>query len=356
MNEQGVRKFLLAVGVDPKDMVSARGWINCPCILAPYTHGAGRDEHPSFGVSIGEGRSVYYCFGCSPKAQLLEGLLHNIFIMSGEYPWEAAKIFIHEENWGEEDGPLPVPDRWLDFKGAIDPLPMEIISLFPLIQWRKNTSTASACKEYLDGRGVPEWVQNMYGVRIDLKRSCLVFSLTDPSGRIFMLRERSIKEKKMWTVSPDIAAESMGFKIKEYVGFKAEESSLSIDSKNIEFPKLRDVGAWFGMHLINWSKPVMLVEGEIKVMRLAALGFFNAIGSATSSVSEAQIDAVSSPVTYMGYDADKAGALAHHRITERIKDRTVLYELDWSLVGRKDPDELKNKGELERVLKNARPI
>jgi len=33
-----------------------------------------------------------------------------------------------------------------------------------------------------------------------------------------------------------------------------------------------------------------------------------------------------------------------------------MFELDWSVVGRKDPDELKNKGELTEVMKNARAI
>ncbi len=331
MNESGVRKFLMALGVSQSQIRIARGWANAPCPMAPWTHGSGIDEHPSFGISVSDGRSVAYCFGCLPKAQQLEGLLHNIFIMSKEYPWEAAGVFIQEENHSSElqEG---VPDIWSHVPARPEPLPKSILKLFPLLQWNDD-SVASACKEYLIGRGIPEWVWNMYQVRYDPKRSCLVFPMTDITGRIFILRERSIREKKMWTVSPNL------------VGFG-----------NIEFPKLKDSGVWFGMHLVRWSKPVMLVEGEIDTMRLAVLGEFNSIASATSSVSEAQIDALPATTIYLGYDADNAGALAHQRIAERIKDKAVMFELDWSDVGRKDPDELANKRELEVVMKKAKNV
>jgi hypothetical protein len=331
MNEQGVRKFLLALGVSQGTIRSSKGWVNCGCPMAPYTHGSGIDEHPSFGISISEGRSVSYCFGCQPKAQQLEGLLHNIWVMSKEYPWEAADVFVHEENH-EGEIHASVPDVWSEIKINPNPLPKEVLRLFPLLQIPRGSDVASACKNYLIRRGIPEWVQNMYQVRYDPKSGCVVFSLTDSSGRIFVMRERAFPEKRMWTVN------------EKFTGIE------------LDYPKLNDIGVWFGMHLVNWARPVMLVEGEIKVMRLAALGEFNAVASCTSSISDAQIDALHAITLYLGFDADKAGALAHHRIVERLKDRAVMFELDWSVVGRKDPDELKNKRELEIVMKEARAI
>lgn len=332
MLEPGVRRFLASIGVPSEKMRRSKDWINCQCPLAKWTHGSGMDEHPSFGISISEGRSVWYCFGCMPKAQLLEGLLHNIFITSGEYPREAAQVFVEEE--GAEEVPQQViPDGWADMKEAVEPLPKSVIKQFPILQWTKHNIDAIACKQYLVKRGVPEWVQNLYQVRFDPERGCLTFPLTDLAGRIFVLRERSILEKKLWTVSSEM-----------------------MKMPGVKFPSLRDSGVWFGMHLINWSKPVLLVEGEIKVMRLATLGEFNAIASATSSVSETQIDVLSGAVFYLGYDTDKAGALAHSRIAERIGRRVALFELDWSVVGITDPDELKNKNDLRKVMEGKRQL
>lgn len=340
MREESVKRFLSSLGVPVAKIKVSRHWTNAPCPFAQWTHGSGVDEHPSFGISISnDGRSTWFCFGCHPKASLLEGLLHDIFVATGEYPWEAADIFIRSENHGE-GVVASIPDIWSDVQVDVAPIPKRVLRLFPLLQ-NSNDVDAIACKNYLIKRGVPIWVQNMYGVRYDPRMASLVFPLTDSSGRVFMLRERSIKEKKLWTVS------------KEYV-----EKFFHLDGlSESDFPRLTESGVWFGLHLIDWAKPVILVEGEIKVMRLAALGEFNSIGATTASVSASQIDAVPATIIYLGFDADKAGALAHHKIIERMKGRKVLlFELDWSLVGRKDPDELENKRELEIVMKGAKKI
>jgi len=113
-------------------------------------------------------------------------------------------------------------------------------------------------------------------VRYDPERKCLTFAMTDPSGRIFILRERGFPEKRLWTVNEKVTG------------------------VEFDYPTLKGAGVWFGMHLVNWAKPVLLVEGEIKTMRLTALGEFNSIASATSSVTEAQMDALSATTLYLG--------------------------------------------------------
>lgn len=329
MREEGIKRFLSAVGVKWSDMRTARKWVNCPCVMAQWMHSSGTDERPSFGVSISnDGPSTFYCFGCHAKATRLEGLLHNIFIMSGEYPWDAAEIFLREENHRSGEPAFEVPDVWSDVRIPPEPLPVSVTSLFPVLQWL-DSDPAIACRKYLLGRGIPEWVQNLYQVRFDPKRSCLVFPMTDISGRIFILRERAITKKMMWTVSPAI------------VGLESE------------FPKLSEVGVWFGMHMVKWSQPVILVEGEIDLLRLVALGQNNVIASATSSVTDAQLDALSSTTLFLGYDSDLAGSHAHSKIIKYIGERAVLFELKWDLVGKKDAGELRTKKELEEVMKGA---
>lgn len=47
-------------------------WLNASCPFAPYSplHRNGTDSHPSFGVTVSEGRSGYQCFTCNTKGNL----------------------------------------------------------------------------------------------------------------------------------------------------------------------------------------------------------------------------------------------------------------------------------------------
>lgn len=335
MREEAVYRFLEIIGVPRERMQKSRQWVNAPCPLAPWMHSAGVDSRPSFGVSVSEEqRSVYFCFGCSPEPKRLEGLLHNLFLMRG-YPHEAAAFFAHEENFTEpvEDVRVSVPDAWtvetVRMPGA---LPPSIFNLYPLLQWSQGL-TANACRMYLENeRKLARWACHSFGVRFDPKRRAVVFPLTDASGKIFVLRERSEEQKEMWTVNELVSG----------VPFN--------------YPKLKDVGAWFGMHLVNWSKPVLLVEGEIDALRAATLGYANVIASATSSVTDAQLSALCGAVYWLGYDNDKAGAKAHSKIASYLTGKAHLFELDWSLVSRKDAGALKSSEELREVLSNAHTI
>lgn len=342
MREEGVKKFLEALGQDRVGMFPERGWINTRCPLAPYTHAGGADIRPSFGVHINDsGPSVYWCFGCSPKGNHLGRLIHNLWIADGRYPYEAARIYAMEEFFGlhADDENIPLPDRWIikPHKQA-EQLPIKVLKKYPLLQ-RGDDYQSRRIKQWLTSdRGVPEWVQNMCQLRYHYDGQSVIFPMTDTRGRIFVLRERQWKEKSMWTVSPRLA------------GFP-----------EMEFPKLRDVGAWFGMELIDWSKPVMLVEGEIDAMRLMALGFLNTIASCTSSVSDAQIDALTPhTLLILGFDADKGGNFAMNRVYDRLKSKQVpMAVADWSVVRKpcsesdcKDPGDLPDKDALSVVLEN----
>jgi hypothetical protein len=345
MREEAIKQLLEALGIDRIHMSTDRGWVNSPCPLAPYTHAGGADIRPSFGVSINDdAQSVYWCFGCSPKGRRLDWLLHSIFVADGRYPKEAARIFAREELWGiEEDAPptAKTPDRWTEVPPKqIDPLPPKVLKKYPLLQG-SNDYEARRIRTWLEvQRGIPEYIQNLYRLRYHYSSQSVVFPLTDSKGNIFLMRERLRKEKRIWTVSPDTS------------GFP-----------NMDFPKLRDVGVWFGMMLIDWSSPVLLVEGEIDVMRLAALGFFNAIGSATSSVTDSQIRSLTATSSLLlGYDADKAGNFARSRVADQLAGKIQMYDLDWTLATKedgtpcKDPGDLPDRDQLLIVLQEIQKI
>jgi len=326
MRKEAVKEFLVALGVDESDIqVSRRGWVQCRCPLAPYTHSGGVDSHPSFGIYADEDKeSVYCCFGCSPDPHKLGRLLHNLFVVSGSYPFEAARVLLRHESGGES-GVVEIKDIW---KGGvrdekeIRPLPARALKRFPLLA-RATGFEARRCREFLEERGIDRWTQAACRLRYSEYESAVVFPLVDRDGAIFCLRKRSRKKKYFRTVT-------------------AEEMKLSEDS----VPTTGTVGVWFGMHLVDWRRRVILVEGEIDCMRLMSLGLDNVIASATSSVSTAQINALTARIVWMGYDADKAGKLAHKRISEMLGGKTILYELDWSVAKKKDGSPCKDPGDL----------
>lgn len=354
MTEESIIRFLIGLGI-PRDEIYPRDeWVNCGCPLAPWTHAGGADSRPSFGVRINdEGLSYWYCFGCSPKGKTLSKLIHQLFVVTGRYPWTSAQTFAEDEIHYHSDEALTKlkpRDHWKlpeETVREVQPLPPEVIRQYPLLQNAKGFE-ARRCREFLQEERliIPTFAYQL-GVRYDPDNRCLIFPLTDIKGRIFMLRSRSRVEKAIWTINPKKA------------GYP-----------NLVFPRLREVGVWFGMHLIDWRRPVMAIEAELDVARLHTLGYFNVIASATSSVTDAQIDSLCMARTIiLGYDADRAGSNTHKRIIERVNKRSTIFEVDWS-VGRKHPRFRKNKtdgcckdagdllddAELRRVLDKRRNV
>lgn len=353
MKSGSIKKFLVALGSDIDSIVDNDEWINARCPMAPYTHAGGADTRASFGVAVNnEGPSYYYCFGCMPEGRRLNWVLHNMFVASGRYPIEAARIFSAQEIYdesGEDKDDMAPPERW---EGSVvkeeKPLPAKVLKKFPLLQSGRGYE-ARRCKEYMrDERGIPVWVQNMYRVRFNEHRSTIVFPLTDRAGSVFVMRERSRKEKSIWTVS----AKSTGM-------------------NDVSWPRLRDAGVWFGMFLVDWRRPIITVEGEFDAMRLAVLGYqipeFNAsniIASATSSLTDAQIDAVAASCRswILGFDDDKGGEFACNRVLDRVGDRVNLFRMKWGLADNKDgnpckdPGELPNADEAVKVIRGMEPV
>jgi hypothetical protein len=344
MREDSIFRFLITLGVEERTIESARGWVNCPCPMAEWTHGSGADERPSFGIRINdEGVSHYYCFGCMPEGRRVDWLLHNIYIMTGSYPFEAAEIFAEEEIHYDEDAKPPkIVDNW---KGELmvppNPLPPEVFTQYQLLQYGKGFE-AKRCIEFLEEeRRIPRHLAFMYKVRYDDHNSSLIFPLTDYDGGIYLMRARSRKEKSIWTMN------------NRKCGFP-----------NLEFPRLRDVGAWFGMWLVDWRKPVLAIETEMDVMVCRSFGHENVVAAATSSITEAQMDTVMrAPTVILGFDADKAGEHACKRFTEHARGKVGLMRVDWSqgdahelASACTDPGDLADKESFDFCMQNAEVI
>lgn len=328
MNAENIKEFLYSLRVPITSMRETKDFVNSKCPLAFFSHKSGEDRNPSFGIKISENESYYYCFTCSPYPQRLIRLVHNYWLMHGKYPIEAAKILMTENT---DQIIHPRKDQWEEIKKDPIPLAKYVVNQFPQIRY-ETYGKAIQCKRYLEKRGIPEWVYNYCGVRFDPKYGSLIFPLTNCKGEIFMLRARSIARKKMWTISPDI---------------------MNLDYK---FPRLSDVGLFFNSHLIDRTKPTMIVESELDVMRLIALGYFNAIASATSGITQEQINAINSGIVILGMDTDKSGRKGNIRVMKALREKAMMYVADWGMIGKKDAGELKNREELDIVLNNLRSL
>lgn len=333
MTRDSIHQLLRAIGI--REYTDAEHWVNCTCPFARWRHGSGQDTRPSFGISVNDlGVSVYSCFGCMDKAKAIPSLLPALFLMTGTYPWAAAKIIMESGALTLDEILQPGPWERPEGERREEPIPREVFVKFPLLR-ASNSMTAISAARWIGkplsekGRGIPTWVQNYFGLRVDEDRDAVVFPLTNHRGRIYLMRERRVGTKEIWTVSPDIAG-----------------------VYGMEFARLKDVGVWFGLHLLDWNKPVMLVEGEFDAMRIFALGFRNVVASTTSSVTEAQIDAIRSDSIILGYDPDKAGEKARERITKHIGGKAIIRIADWTRVGRKDGGALGSKEELREVMNN----
>lgn len=340
MTEEGIYLFLQTLAIDTDKIKKSKDWLMMTCPLAFHTHEGGKDNHPSFFISIAEDRpSVWHCFGCTEKPRSLIALLHDFWLMTGKYPYDAANIYSQYETHSESDGfdKIIYTDIWNNYSPrAVDPLPFnDVISKFPTLQ-STNSANAKKCKEYLRSRGIADHIFNMCKVRYDGGLN-LVFPFTDIMNDIYILRMRNIVKKKIWTVT-----------------------SSPTKFSDIDFPTIKDAGVFFGMELVDFSRPIMIVEAPISAMRLMTLGCFNVMASGTSMITRTQVRAVFSDSIVSGFDADVAGRKANKRVKNMIGNDIILSEVDWSIVNDgcgkpcNDPGDLLNKKDLIKVLRNKK--
>lgn len=339
MTEEGIYLFLSALGIDTSKIKKSNDgkWLSMICPIAFHTHHYGEDKHPSFFISIAdEGPSFYNCFGCSDQGRQLIRLLQNMWLMTGDYPHLAAKIYTQYEIHDlEEEKLFEYIDIWDTYKPLKkEPLPEKVIDKYPLLQ-TVFTKNALNCKKYLLSRGIPENIWSSCKVRYDVEKNNLVFPFTNILGEVYMLRVRSIAEKKIWTISQSIP-----------------------EFSDVQFPTIRDVGIFFGMEFVDFSKAVIIVEAPIDGMRLKALGCSNVVASGTSMITYEQVHSICSESIIMGFDNDLAGEKARKRVLKYIGEDIIVSDLKWSLVNSikekpcKDAAELVCKKDLIKVLKN----
>lgn len=185
MDEPDIRYLLHAVQVDLSRVAYTGGrnttrWMNIRCPFAPWRHQGGRDNTPSFGVTINEdGRSHYKCFSCQSKGRLAQLPSQLGALRKRDYSeqrrwaemqelqasisrplpnWEDADPVEAEKHNAHYNGPGTVEEagypratghpylraRGIDFRATLlcdlryDPRPWERRILFPVYGWDES--------------------------------------------------------------------------------------------------------------------------------------------------------------------------------------------------------------------------
>lgn len=344
MKEQAVFNFLQAIGAEkitPKD-----NWIMASCPLASVNHESGKDNHPSFGISISDdSNSIWRCFTCNQEPQSLEFLLHKIWLLSKKYPKEAAIILSQNKPSGESQkkSNIEAYDKWsAHYLNADKPyLPDYIANFFAKLS-ESNTDTALKLKKYLSvTRAINPSTISLFDIKFLDGADYLIFPLQDGHRRTQSFHARNIHEKKIFVFN------------RKFFDEKEEGPP---------FPTPKTLGMWFGLKNLKATDPVLITEGALDAMKVATFGFNNVVASMTAGVTKAQISVLQAPYYVIGFDADAAGKTATKKLISKLRQahgRVPISVVDWSLISYngkpcKDACDIKSKKDFERILNHAR--
>ena len=334
MNRRTVKEFLQTITND--ELVDQGTWVMTKCPMAFYTHAEGTDNSPSFGISVsGDSESVYYCFSCSEKVRSLLWLIQNLWLMSGEYPLDAAKVYMSGKTMETQRVTVGYKDVWKDKKVIIPKaIPDDVLENFPVVSEDDNYINYKV-KKYLVGRGIPFSTQLYFGVRYCEERKSMLFPYTLADGKVYSLQQRQVDVKMIYFTTPKM-----------------------VQRTDLIFSTIKESGAWFGLDKADVKKPVTIVEGAIDAMRLYSLGVKNVIASCNANVTKKQFTMLTFPKIYLGYDMDKAGMKARRIVIKQLLGTVQLIDLDWNFAKKvtgelcEDPGDLPNAVELLKVIKN----
>lgn len=329
MNKENLLLFLEELGADR--ITNGGEWLNASCPLAKYKHSKGTDRKPSFGVSINDNsESFYKCFTCNIDPKPLSNILHEIWRYSGEYPYELSKLFSKMEVFTDglkNDVVEPYKDHWIQSvtDKCFDIIPWSVVDCF-----NKCSRDVKWAHQYLINRGISEKTYTRFDIRVT-KTHDLLLLYTNLYGSVMIMEYKSTLQKRVAMFKP------------EHIGISG-----------VSFPTKKDSGCLFGLHLVDWKKPLLIVEGAIDCMRAYEMGFHNVIATGGTGVTKAQAKQIHSHNVIVGFDTDDAGRQGARRVKKLLDPTTTIWFADWSLIDKKDPAEIRKKSEFEYVMENLK--
>lgn len=156
------------------------------CPFAPWTHRSGRDENPSFAVSIDPKRPQFYnCFSCHAKGLLATIILDLKALGAAAYYGDRFTAFAHalsENILTASPYSAHVPRKRSEtYLFSED-------TLARLCTWNKAVDAA----QYLRGRQVSHYVRRFLDLRWDDKERRIIFPIRDAHQHLVGLHGRAI--------------------------------------------------------------------------------------------------------------------------------------------------------------------
>ena len=313
MGKKELINLIRALGILPLDIRD--NWVQVSCPLAETNHVSKQDSNPSAGFSINNnGPSTFHCFVCGTRS--IESILNT-------YRWKKGVDLIGDYVRNEVQADVEVGYRE-KFQAKKEPIPVpnEILDKFePIVN----------AGEYLLKRGIDINIARQHGLLY-----CRRFVTT---------------QNKIWKNAVLVPIRDTDYKT-YWIHFRSVDSKFFWHGKPAHFGLEKEWGkhtTFFGMEHLDITKTIVIVEGAFDVLRLKTLGLKNVIGThgGISHKSE-KLNRLKNLSIISGFDADEPG-LNFHKAIERFFGKPIR-RLDWSLVGCKDPGELKSKEDLQKVL------
>jgi DNA primase len=228
-------------------------WVTCSCIFAPWKHWGGKDNTPSFGISVDmTGVSKCNCFTCGSTGDLFD-LFMELRGLNREEEYydvnfkEILQLIATEEN-EEDDFDLDLPD-YEDILSAKKGKPL---NEFPE-EWLQSFF---ACPDhpYLKERGVSFKTAKDLDIRYDgaLKRVC--FPIRTTQGVLAGMQGRAIEK-----------THPLRYKLYDYKG------KFNPD-------------VWGNESGVNLSEPLIITEGFFDLTKIYGV-YENVVASLTSKIT-----------------------------------------------------------------------
>jgi len=242
MRYERVKYYCQKLGIKLVGGVSASGWVQATCPLAPFTHESGGDTRPSFGICCdNKKRSHYYCFACGHK-----GSLSNLC-------FEMARAY-NKPEWVELGNAIEKEENTLIEETFLDDLPeweqpKEEKEILHIVDKKE------AFKRYLSFLWSSEAVNYFRNVR----------HFDDSWGAWAELRWDE-KEKRILFPIYNID--------KQLLGFNGRAIYPDIQPKTRDYEGLQKRKVLLGEHLLKSDKQnyVIITEGPFDYLRLRSYG------------------------------------------------------------------------------------
>lgn len=316
MNPAQIKKFCQALKIKG-DFSPKAGWVQTHCALAPWRHQSGKDRNPSCGIKIKEnGVSNFFCFSCSAAGELYD-MVFELKQLSGNdpmYDFKTAFRLCNEEEESANDLVLPGEDTDDQHEEHLHYFSEEVLESYPDC-WRAEDANL-----YCQSRLIPVWVQKELQLKFDPIERRVIFPVRDFAGHLVGMHGRAV-DKEVQPV---------------YKVYKYQNKS--------------NLGVWYGEHLVDLDKPLVLTESVFDMARVYSV-HRNVICALSANVNAKKIQRLQDALfLYIMFDNDVAGKRAAQKIRDTLPN--VYKKTVFLSAGAKDPGEMTPE-QIRTTLKRA---